>query len=227
MSDYVFITPGTGGTGGTVAVAADRITSGGVDYIYQRVKPVTGRDGSPPDDVSDIDPLPIYTDSRPAYFVTSGKTAMVNVASTIHFDLFNAAGSGVTVRVTQLRMQLVPTITTVTGVINDWQIVRTSTVGTGGTSRTIVKTNTGYQNVPAGLTARTKPTGGASTSEVLLEPSTTFEESTQGAAFAAISQDLNWLPRPVDLIEGQGLKIVQVVASAIGFVNHVLCIEFL
>ncbi len=104
-------------------------------------------------------------------------TNQVNVAAarTTHADLFNAVGSGKLIRV--LGVYIVPTLTAVTGIGLTWEIIRTSDVGTGGTGITPVPYDSASAALPAQITARKKPAGGATTSVVWLQTNTSSEET--------------------------------------------------
>lgn len=141
-------------------------------------------------------------------------TVGVAAARTTHLDLFNAVGSGRVLRIRDIRA--VPDIATaVTGVGFRWEVLRTSAVGTGGTAITPQKLDTAHANLPGQITARQKPTGGATTSALLFGLSVHGEE-TQAAA--QLMQGLNILggDDPIVLREGYGLKLDQVTNSVAG-----------
>lgn len=161
--------------------------------------------------------------SKPTWTVASQNSANVAAARTTHFDLFNASGSGVVLRV--LGVYIIPTLAAVTGVGLTWEIIRTSAVGTGGTTRTPVKFDTGNASLPAGVTARSKPTGGATSGDTLYYPNGSSEETSPYAGMASI---LNHLPQvgpdaqALVLREGEGLKVDQTTNSSVGSTNVVV-----
>jgi len=72
--------------------------------------------------------------SRPLYVYQIASAVHVNVASTKFVDMFNADATLV-VRILSIRHK--PNVTTaVTGVVFDWLLERTTSVGTGGTAQT-------------------------------------------------------------------------------------------
>lgn len=138
-----------------------------------------------------------------------------------HFDIFNAVGSG---KILELRgLWVTPAIqgTGVTGVASpDFDFLRTSAVGTGGTTigyksatfPNISPMDTTNANLPAQVTMRAGPTGGATIAEALFTSYITQEESQAGAQLA---QWNNILPETTvgqryTAREGQGLKLRQI-----------------
>lgn len=161
--------------------------------------------------------------TKPTWVVRGGNSANVAAASTVHLDLFNASGSGVILKV--CAAFIIPTLTAVTGVGLTWNIDRTSAVGTGGTTLTPRPFDTANAALPAGVTARLKPTGGATLNYTLVSPNGTSEETIPYATLAA---NLNHVPKVNDYQqefvcrEGEGLRIVQTTNSSVGSTNCVL-----
>jgi hypothetical protein len=149
-------------------------------------------------------------------------------AAKIHFDIFNATGSG---KIVELRgIWISPAIQVVqaatTGVSPDFDLLRTSTVGTGGTVLTYnASTFPNYHTVdtnnaalPAQITMRAATTGGATSSVACIPQYVTQEETHAGAQMAQWQNAL-----PVTAVgqrytarEGQGYKLTQVTAGATG-----------
>lgn len=157
------------------------------------------------------------------WIASTGNTAHVAAARTTLFDLFNASGSGVLLKVRGL--YIIPALVAVTGVGQTYESIRTSAVGTGGTTITPVRCDTNDAALPGQVTARTKPTGGATTDTTLLFHNGTSEETIPYASLASI---LNHVPlagtpyaKPIVLREGQGLKVDQTTNSSVGNVNVV------
>lgn len=155
--------------------------------------------------------------SKDVWTVASQNSANVAAARTNHFDLFNASGSGLVLRVT--RLLVIPTLTAVTGVGLTWEVIRTTAVGTGGTTRTPVRHDTAAASLPAQVTARSKPSGGATSGDVLYYLNSSSEETNP---YAGLASQLNHLPEPVVLREGQGLKVEQTTNSSVGSTNIVM-----
>jgi hypothetical protein len=159
--------------------------------------------------------------TAPTWAVSTGNTAHVAAARTTLLDLFNASGSGVILRV--CGVYIIPALAAVTGVGQTYEVIRTSAVGTGGSTATPASFDSANTALPAQVTARTKPTGGATTSATLLFVNGSSEETSP---YAALASTLNHVPRcgrgeSQDLVlrEGEGLKIDQTTNSSVGNVN--------
>lgn len=164
--------------------------------------------------------------SKPTWIVSTGNTPHVAAARTTLIDLFNASGSGVVLCVRGI--YIIPALVAVSGVGQTYEAIRTSAVGTGGSTATPVTGDTGNSALPGQVTARTKPTGGATTAATLLFINGSSEETTP---YAGLASQLNHVPLsnhfgPAQgcfmLREGQGLKIDQTTSSSIGNVNVML-----
>jgi hypothetical protein len=154
---------------------------------------------------------------------------VTTAAATDFFDLFNATGSGKVVRI--LGIYPVILITAASAIIPsfEFQVFRTSAVGTGGTGGTFegaAAPSTGNINIvrpstadastlPSQITARGLPTGGATAAAFLFNIPLMTEE-TNPAPY--LSQGINWLPITnmpnLELQENQGIKIRQITATA-------------
>ena len=161
--------------------------------------------------------------SNDTYIVRTGNTIHVAAARTPLFDIFNATGSGKIMRVTGV--YVIPALVAVTGVGQTYEVIRTSAVGTGGTTATPVKFDSANANLPAQITARTKPAGGATTAATLQLINGSSEETTPYASMASVLNhvpmggmlapgEVGWVVR-----EGEGLKVDQTTNSAVGNVN--------
>jgi hypothetical protein len=98
------------------------------------------------------------------YTVTSA-AAIAGGNAKIMFDLFNATGSGKKIKIRELR--LICNMATVTGVPFVFSLNKTSAVGTGGTGETVRLMDTTNTVVPAQVTARSAPSGGATSNYVI------------------------------------------------------------
>jgi hypothetical protein len=197
----------------------------------------------PSDQVVDVTPaVPVATDYLPVRisdgvnFIANAPTyylyqspRVTTAAATDFFDLFNAVGSGKKIKVIGLYPVL--QITAASAIVPSFQfsLIKTSAVGTGGTAHTFegaAAPTTGLVNiaraddtdavVPAQITSRALPTGGATAAKFLFDIWLTSEE-TNAAPY--LVQGLNWMPqgqefKEVNLAEGQGLKIRQITATA-------------
>jgi hypothetical protein len=196
--------PGTGDV-----IASDDI--GGIKH--QRVKVGFGPDGSYSDAGND-NPLPVVQRGLPTYFLNVPLTA--GAAAKMYLDIFNASGSG---KILKLRgLYVISNSAAVVGVPINWSLRRTSAVGTGGTTPTIVRADTADAAVPAQVTGRANPTGGATDADTLFDFWTTSEETI---AANAIAGTINWVPTAYGLTpptarEGQGIKLLHVTSSTTG-----------
>jgi len=157
--------------------------------------------------------------AKPSWLVSTGNQVNVAAARTTHFDIFNAAGSGKLLKV--LGIYIIPTLAAVGGVGLTWEIIRTSAVGSGGVGCTPVPCDSDNTALPAQITARGKPAGGATTSITVLSVNTSSEETVP---YASQASQFNHIPagRVLVLHEGQGLKLDQTTSSNVGSTNVVV-----
>jgi hypothetical protein len=162
------------------------------------------------------------------WIVQTGNTANVAAATTTHIDLFNATGSGKVLQVWGI--YIVPALAAVTGVGLTWNIVKTSAVGSGGTTLTPRPADSTNTALPAGVTARVKPSGGATANFTLISPNGSSEETSPYAGMASILNHLTCLmgssnggpTQPLVLRENEGIKIDQTTSSAVGTTNTII-----
>lgn len=134
-------------------------------------------------------------------------------------DLFNASGSGKVIRIIGI-YPINKSDSTVTGsVAIRFDTYRTSTVGTGGIPAlyksafrdadggSISPGDTDYANLPAQVTARWLPSGGATISEWVSRAACFVEETN--AASHLCSGQTNMISSPIVLREGEGLLLMQ------------------
>ena len=157
----------------------------------------------------------------PTYTFFIKNQALSTVAAKVHWDIFNATGSG---KVLELRGAWIsPALNNaaITGAVAvDFDLFRTSAVGTGGTTLTsngaafptIALVDTTNAAIPAQVTVRAAPTGGATSSHAICSNYITQEESNAGAQVAQWNNIL-----PVTHVgqryvarEGQGFKLTQI-----------------
>jgi hypothetical protein len=155
------------------------------------------------------------------FIVDTALSANVAAARTTHFDLFNASGSGVVLEIHGVF--ILPALTAVAGIGLTWELILTSAVGTGGSSLTPRKLDTTNNNLPAQVTARGKPTGGATTNYILTYMNSSSEETSPYAGMASILNHLAFAASPdvqtITLNEGEGIKVDQTFNSSIGTTN--------
>jgi hypothetical protein len=146
-------------------------------------------------------------------------TVHVAAASTVHWDLFNATGSGKILRIRGIYHH--PGLTTaVTGVGFQWNFSRTTAVGTGGTTITGNPADTTNAAIPSQITARQKPTGGATAGVLIYAPHFHSEETNAGNAIAKALNILPWLEQDdaqeLTIRENTGIRMEQATNSAAG-----------
>lgn len=153
-------------------------------------------------------------------------------ANKLYLDLFNAAGSG---KVMDVRgIWLIPRLdTAVTGALAvRIDAYRTSAVGTGGTAAatngatvdvaTFWKFDENNADIPAQVTARVAPTGGATISRWLFPNNVAPEESNTSMGY--LTQWQNLVPsflwgQKFAIREGQGLLLKQGAVASVGSVS--------
>lgn len=153
-------------------------------------------------------------------------------AAADQWDLFNAAGSGVQLRLRSLFSIRNRTVALAT--LPDWQFdtIRTSAIGTGGAASTanagaspaaggvmLAPADTANTALPAGVTARSLPTGGATAATFLFSSflSGLHSATARDPAFELMS-GVNLVPElphgnPFLIREGQGIKVRQITAT--------------
>ena len=202
-NDSILVTPGSGATVATHSISSKE---------YQTMMMA--------DDIGHL------VGSKPSYFYNIASTVHVNTANTVMWDLFNA-DAALIVRVHSILQ--IPNITTsVTGVVFDWKLARTTAVGTGGTAQTAWLADTNDTALDADITCRLKPSGGATEGTILENYSISSEETnaaTQMFAMLAQGGALDLVPpqlkKPISekgivLRQNQGLRCVQITQSAAG-----------
>lgn len=142
-------------------------------------------------------------------------------AAKMHFDLFNASGSGKILEIRGLWLSPALNNVGVTGAISpDFDFFSTSAVGTGGatvgvdqpTFPTMTKMDSTNAALPAQVTLRAAPTGGATTRAACFSSYITQEETNAGAQ---LGQWFNVLPvtsagQRYVANANEGFKLVQV-----------------
>lgn len=140
------------------------------------------------------------------------------------WEIFNATGSGKVIRIRCLYPSLIQTAATAFTASFQFELRRTSAVGTGGNAHTFETTTTptsGNVNIfristidptlPAQITARGVATGGATNAAHMFNI-TLHAEETQPSSHQL--QLVNWMPElpgfpPFELQENQGIKLRQ------------------
>lgn len=160
--------------------------------------------------------------SKPTYIYNLPLQVHVAAANTVHLDLFNA-DAALIVRVVSI--QQIPDVSAaVTGVVLNWLLERTTSVGTGGTTITAWLPDLSQAALDADITCRSKPTGGAAADTDLRNYAISSEETNGGTIMLAALGGLELVPevlRPVNgghgimLRQNQGIRVVQVTSSSV------------
>lgn len=158
-------------------------------------------------------------------------------ANKVMADLFNASGSGFRIKVLSA-FCFVNLDTAVTGTVGiQMSLTRTSAVGTGGTAATndgttltapnIARLDTTYAALPAQVTARAAPTGGATAGAVLGTRYMFTEETNAGAAVGAAlgCEFVRNEGAKVIVREGEGLRFVQGAVASVGSIGFEITFE--
>lgn len=153
-------------------------------------------------------------DTLPTYYYW--RTFTAGAQNQVTIDIFNATGSGVVLKVKKIFLH--HNQATVTGVAHVFDVITTTAVGTGGTTITGRPCNSGNAAIPAQVTCRFSATGGATSGHTKFSIGTNPEETLPAAS---IHPMINWLPeglaiQEIELLENEGLKIVQVTNSTVG-----------
>lgn len=165
--------------------------------------------------------------TKPSYMLFAPTQAVG--ASKLFFDLFNAAGSGKIIEINGI-WAVVKTDVAIAGVVGvELQVARTSAVGTAGTAATyngtvftaatITPKDTGNAALPAQITARLTPTGGATVAGVWWQNYIFTEETNVSSQ---VSQFFNLVPaqttefQSLTLREGQGVVVRQGTIAGLG-----------
>jgi hypothetical protein len=227
MADNTVLPTGVGGD----TIASDDI--GGIKF--QRIKLIYGADGVNSGDVSETNPLPITVKSdTPSYTIFMPAVAVG--ANKVFLDLFNATGTAKIIKVKSIRAIKDGSVA-VTGVLSvKLHLTRTTTVGTGGTAAvengTVLTTpaisehDTASAALPAGITARLAPAGGATGGAVICERHV-FSEETNASTYDRIEF---LLPEALDvqplvIRENEGIRIVQGAIASVGNIGFSITFE--
>lgn len=161
--------------------------------------------------------------SRDTYFYNIPSQVHVNSASTVHWDLWNGDAT-LLVRIRSIKQ--IPNVTTaVTGIVFDWLLERTTTIGTAGSAITAWLPDLSQTVLDADITCRSKPTGGAAASTDLINYSLSSEETNAATIMVASLGGLELVPEPLRTVgnehgillrPSQGIRCVQVTASLAG-----------
>jgi hypothetical protein len=211
-NDSITVTPGTGATVATQLVSAKEY------QVIMVAMPDGNIQGS----------LPQYRLICPSQAVGANK---------VFVDLFNATGSGVSLRILSA-FCYVDNDTAVTGTLGvEVNLTRTTAVGTGGTAATtngtsltavtLTAMDTANPALSASVTARSAPSGGA-TAGALIGQRFVFTEETNAATGIAGVLGAEFIRNEgADLIvrENSGLRFVQGTVASVGNLSFEITFE--
>jgi hypothetical protein len=157
----------------------------------------------------------VFLSESPTYSAWANDVAPA--ASKHMLTLFNAAGSGVVVKVHALRAYLLQ-IAAVTGVTLRWDVLKAS-ASSAGTAITPDKWDSGNAALPAGVTARTN--GTVTAGNRLAGMIVSGEEHTTALPMR-MAEGIDLMPfglvksNPLTLREGEGITVQNVTSSTVG-----------
>jgi hypothetical protein len=152
-------------------------------------------------------------------------------ASAVHWDLFNAANSGLYLAVQSVSVVVDGSVAVVGVVGVTLFLTRTTAIGTGGTAATregtalTAATFSAHDHsapLDSTITARLTPTGGATAGSVLASRCVFTEETNSAAYQPAIDMVRPWLIDCPALIvnQGTGIRVVQSSVASVGVVGY-------
>lgn len=160
-------------------------------------------------------------DSKDLHVLNVPNQVHVASANNPAWDLWNGDGTLV-VRVLSV-LHKPDIVTGVTGVPISWLLERTTAVGTGGTGLTIVRPDLSQAALDVDITARSKPTGGATAGEDIFPYQLHSEETNTGTMTIAAMGGLELIPpylrnsgKGIVLRPSQGIRVTQVTSSSVG-----------
>lgn len=139
-------------------------------------------------------------------------------AAKVFFDLFNAETDYVAT-VSKVTPEVSGSVAVIGTLAVDLTAQRTSAIGTGGAAATPVKLDTLLPNIPANITVRSAPTGGATAAGAVGFASLFTEETNAGTYLSSL---VNLLPAPVVLRANEGLSVVQGAVASVGNVAFII-----
>jgi hypothetical protein len=156
--------------------------------------------------------------SKSLYFYQVATHSSSGSSNQVHWDLFNT-GTAVIVRVLSIVQQPELNVTA-TGAGYQWLLERTTSIGSGGTVLTAWLPNTAGTVLDASVSARDRPSTGASGSTDLKTFQMTTSVSSHALQYMAINgieivpEQLRLGGFGIQLGSGQGIRMVQVTAGA-------------
>ena len=169
---------------------------------------------------SDQSSLPVSSGEEATY-VVQNSAAQASAANKHFISLFNAGGSGKTMKIHEIWARYAQAAA-VTGVGFNLQIKRTTAQGSGGTALTPKLYDENDVAIPAQVTALQAPTGAPTEQDILRDFFTATEGLMETTGHAGVLTTIfpifrkqNGL-RPLVCREGKGITIKQITSSTVG-----------
>jgi hypothetical protein len=152
--------------------------------------------------------------SLPTYSAWSG--SLTGAANLVYWHLFNAAGSGKTIKLRKVFIQPSQAVTAITA--QTWRVAKTSSVGTtGNTAITVQKHDSSDAALPSQVTVARSYTSGGTQAFTFFELPINPEETMPGSTIASF-----WNILPVDgdpitdyvIREGEGVAVQNITGGA-------------
>lgn len=147
-------------------------------------------------------------------------------ANQVHFDFFNASGSASDVEIWSVAPVVIGSTAVSGAVAVDLFLTRTTAIGTGGTGATYLGatlTASTFGNVDneetlnANITARLRPTGGATAGAIISTTSVLTEELSGGNYVPSRDLVRNLADEPKLIVkQGTGIRVVQGSVASVG-----------
>ena len=160
-------------------------------------------------------------DSKDVYGLIVPNQVHVASANNPAWDLWNGDAAKL-VRVLSIKHQP-DIVTAVTGVAISWLLERTTAIGTGGTALTPWLPDLSQTAHDTDITARSKPSGGATAGTDLFPYQLHSEETNTGTMQIAAQGGLELVPEALRLNRqgillrpSQGIRVTQVTSSSVG-----------
>lgn len=156
----------------------------------------------------------------PTYFFWTGSVTIAN--NKIMMDIFNATGSGKKIKIINVMVSPVFTAA-VTGIASSHSLQKTTTVGTGGTTNAGIKADDNDPALPAGITSRAAPTGGAAAATGSWGFGLAYTEEAINQSSNSIIYQYSGFGKPITLNENQGVSLLCTIGgTAAGSVRYVV-----
>lgn len=141
--------------------------------------------------------------NAPTYYLSAA--GAVTADDTIMWDLFNAPGSGKIMKILKVVFHNHSTAA-VTGIAVQMGIHKTTAVGTGGNALSMAKADSTNPDIPAQVTARSLPTGGATSDGIRFGTGVAYTEEGINETQKAVAYEYLARGQPITCREGEGIR---------------------